>query len=99
AERFVDPLKEGETWKRYCRISSWIQINPASCVRREIPAEMLMGRKLRMLHEAMLPKITLPDTKRRSKKNVSAVENWFMLVIIDLIAIGLMRSSQNGMGA
>ncbi|KAM3180455.1 hypothetical protein ACTXT7_016242 [Hymenolepis weldensis] len=45
------------------KTSSWTHINPASCVRREIPAEVLMDGKLRMLREAMLPKITLPDNQ------------------------------------
>ncbi|KAM3173400.1 hypothetical protein ACTXT7_012595 [Hymenolepis weldensis] len=38
------------------------------------PAEVLIGRKLRTVHQAMLPKKTLRDRKRGSKKNGFAVD-------------------------
>ncbi|VUZ55420.1 unnamed protein product [Hymenolepis diminuta] len=46
---------------------------PHSGIGKKFPAEVLMGRKLRTVHETMLPKKTRPDERRGNKKNILAV--------------------------
>ncbi|KAM3172567.1 hypothetical protein ACTXT7_014269, partial [Hymenolepis weldensis] len=46
---------------------------PHPALGEKSPAEVLMGRKLITVHEAMLPKKTLSDRKRERKKNGFAV--------------------------
>ncbi|VUZ39001.1 unnamed protein product [Hymenolepis diminuta] len=78
-KRFVDTPKSltkkrkgRKPWKRYFRILAETQINSTSSIRREIP-EVLMGQKLRTVHEAMLPKKILPDGRRCSQNSGLAV--------------------------
>ncbi|VDL46617.1 unnamed protein product [Hymenolepis diminuta] len=60
----LQKAKGDETWKRSTR-------HPA--LGEKSPAELLMGRKLGTVHEAMLLKKTLPARKRGSQKNGFAV--------------------------
>ncbi|VUZ38694.1 unnamed protein product [Hymenolepis diminuta] len=81
AERFVDTLKRCLQKAKGERTMDEVLQNfllgyrstPHPAIGEKSPAKVLMGRKLRRVHEAMLPKKAQPNEKTGNKKNGFAV--------------------------